>query len=110
MGRLQQQTLKYPDNLYIIGTMNLIDQSLEQVDFALRRRFLWFPLYFSDQELLSILKTNGTPCTEAEPLGGHGLILKRISSRLVDRATAINQEIQRHQMLGSQFQIGHAYF
>lgn len=35
-----------PPNLYFIGTMNLIDQSLEQVDFALRRRFLWFPRWF----------------------------------------------------------------
>ena len=27
--------------MYFIGTMNMIDFSLEQVDFALRRRFLW---------------------------------------------------------------------
>ena len=38
----QPYPLTVPENLYIIGTMNLIDQSLEQVDFALRRRFLWF--------------------------------------------------------------------
>ena len=30
-----------PENLYFIGTMNEIDFSLERVDFALRRRFLW---------------------------------------------------------------------
>lgn len=33
--------LKVPNNMYFIGTMNMIDFSLEQVDFALRRRFLW---------------------------------------------------------------------
>ena len=33
--------LNVPENLYFIGTMNLIDFSLEQVDFALRRRFAW---------------------------------------------------------------------
>ena len=43
-----------PDNLYFIGTMNLIDQSLEQVDFALRRRFLWFFRGFDRQQFLAV--------------------------------------------------------
>ena len=30
-----------PDNVYIIGTMNDIDRSLESMDFAMRRRFAW---------------------------------------------------------------------
>lgn len=29
--------LRIPDDLFVIGTMNLIDQSIEQIDFALRR-------------------------------------------------------------------------
>ena len=30
-----------PDNVYIIGTMNDIDRSVESMDFAVRRRFVW---------------------------------------------------------------------
>lgn len=30
-----------PDNVYIIGTMNDIDRSVESMDFAMRRRFAW---------------------------------------------------------------------
>ena len=30
-----------PENVYIIGTMNDIDRSVESMDFAVRRRFVW---------------------------------------------------------------------
>lgn len=30
-----------PDNVYILGTMNDIDRSVEAIDFAVRRRFAW---------------------------------------------------------------------
>lgn len=37
-----------PYNLYIIGTMNDIDRSVESFDFALRRRFVWVDIKAND--------------------------------------------------------------
>ncbi len=40
-----------PENVVIIGTMNDIDRSVESMDFALRRRFIWHEVRV-DQKLL----------------------------------------------------------
>ena len=95
-----------PDNLYFIGTMNLIDQSLEQVDFALRRRFLWFFRGFDRQQFLAV----------AEYRWERSRIRKdweRYVSEfetLAERAGFLNERIAQHPSLGEQYQIGHTYF
>lgn len=38
-----------PDNVYIIGTMNDIDRSVESFDFAMRRRFAWKEIKSEDR-------------------------------------------------------------
>ncbi|KXX69200.1 McrB family protein [Flammeovirga sp. SJP92] len=38
-----------PENVYIIGTMNDIDRSVESFDFAMRRRFAWKEIKASDR-------------------------------------------------------------
>src|SRR5574344_2338011 len=45
-----------PENIYIIGTMNDIDRSVESMDFAMRRRFAWKEIKAEDtQDMLSEL-------------------------------------------------------
>lgn len=39
-----------PENVYIIGTMNDVDRSVESMDFALRRRFAWREISAKDSE------------------------------------------------------------
>ena len=39
-----------PENVYIIGTMNDIDRSVESMDFAFRRRFAWAEVKARDTE------------------------------------------------------------
>ncbi len=40
-----------PDNLYIIGTMNTADKSVGNIDYAIRRRFIFFDLLPDENEI-----------------------------------------------------------
>ena len=76
-----------PENVYIIGTMNDIDRSVESFDFAMRRRFVW-------QEI---------PAEEsAESMG--------LPQECRDRMKAINNIISEIEGLGPSYHIGGAYF
>lgn len=50
---LSEKPFIIPPNVYIIGTMNDIDRSVESMDFALRRRFAWCEI--TAKESMSIL-------------------------------------------------------
>jgi 5-methylcytosine-specific restriction protein B len=98
-------TLCLPDDLFVIGTMNLIDQSIEQVDFALRRRFLWLLCPFDADALVGAAKAKwmGLRAT---------LEWDRIEPdfrKLAGAATALNKEIHDSPLLGPQYEIGHTY-
>lgn len=94
--------LNIPDNLYIIGTMNEIDFSLEQIDFALRRRFLWFS-YGYEPDILQEIVNHKNEDQKA------GLLLRDIE-RLKNAASALNDAITFTDELGKQFEIGHTFF
>lgn len=74
-----------PENVYIIGTMNDIDRSVESMDFAIRRRFAW-------QEIM------------AEDTINNMLIDEDAKNVLIN----LNSEISKE--LGEMYQIGASYF
>lgn len=97
-----------PENLYIIGTMNEIDFSLERVDFALRRRFAWFPYGYSEDTLNDILSDKNKKENSDEK------IISKFDddtqSEYLKSCTALNAMIDKDSDLGKQYQIGHTFF
>lgn len=94
-----------PDDLFVIGTMNLIDQSIEQVDFALRRRFLWLPCPFDAEALVGAAEAQWRDLKS-------GLDWDRIEPdfhKLAAAAAALNREIHGSPLLGAQYEVGHTY-
>ncbi|MFD2902533.1 McrB family protein [Sphingobacterium anhuiense] len=95
-----KETLSVPSNLYIIGTMNTADRSVEALDTALRRRFAFTEL-MPDPILI---RTDGA-LKDCEG------ILKTDEGQLIDLAsilTLINMRIVA--LLDVNHQIGHSYF
>lgn len=97
--------LRIPDDLFVIGTMNLIDQSIEQIDFALRRRFLWLLCPFDAEALLGAAEAKWKDLKS-------GLDWDRIEPdfrKLAAAAAALNRQIHDSPLLGGQYEIGHTY-
>ena len=92
-----------PENLYIIGTMNEIDFSLERVDFALRRRFAWFFYGYNKDTLKSILedKLVNISCPNFNDTA---------RAEYIQNCTNLNNKINKDPDLGPQYQIGHTFF
>ena len=48
-GDIYENGFYVPENVYIIGTMNDIDRSVDSMDFAMRRRFAWKEIKSNDR-------------------------------------------------------------
>lgn len=95
--------LNIPKNLYVIGTMNEIDFSLERLDFALRRRFLWHKYGFNAGTLRSIILAKQNEL--------HVNLGESEIERFVENVQRLNKEIAENiPELGEQYEIGHTFF
>lgn len=93
-----------PANLYIIGTMNDIDRSVDSMDFALRRRFAWYEVRAKDSECIIDAKVSD----------------KNLAERLKEAMRSINDCISSGKVtvgsrelslgLGSEYELGGAIF
>ena len=87
----KSEKLYIPNNVYIIGTMNDIDRSVDSFDFAMRRRFRFIEIKPKDR--IEMLKKLGEKFDEA-----------------THRMNSLNEEISRVPELGSNYQLGASYF
>lgn len=82
-----------PENVYIIGTMNDIDRSVDSFDFAMRRRFRFVEIKADERlEMLESLEDEA------------------LKNEAIQRMTALNQAIISVEDLNRNYQIGASYF
>ena len=83
-----------PENVYIIGTMNDIDRSVDSFDFAMRRRFRFVELK-ADEHLEAI---------------NESIEDEERRSEAIRRMSELNKTIAEVEDLNENYQIGAAYF
>jgi len=87
-----------PSNVYIIGTMNDIDRSVEVFDFALRRRFAWYEVK-PDKVMDDVLKSMGIETLLKQNYENYKTKIDKLNYAIVDKLK-----------LGRHYQLGPSYF
>ncbi len=93
----KRRPVHIPENLYVVGTMNIADRSLALVDLALRRRFAFVGL---EPRLGSVWRDWVVTECAVDP----GLV-----ADIERRIAELNDQIAADARLGKQFRIGHSY-
>lgn len=95
-----------PENVYIIGTMNDIDRSVESMDFAMRRRFA-FEEITAEQSMSMFDDPESWKNENDEIVKISDDVLVRLKNRMRNLNAAI---LEPKLNLGQAYQIGGAYF
>ena len=96
--RESEENFYIPENVYLIGLMNLADRSLAIVDYALRRRFAFMTL---------------SPKYESQMFKDwltHRKMAKDLAELISTRMSIVNKQIREDTSLGENYQIGHSFF
>lgn len=93
----KRRPVHIPENLYVVGTMNIADRSLALVDLALRRRFAFVGL---EPRLGQVWRE-----WVVKECAVHPGLVADIERRIAE----LNEQIAADARLGEQFRIGHSY-
>ncbi|MDY3755090.1 MAG: AAA family ATPase [Treponema sp.] len=91
-----------PENVFIIGTMNDIDRSVESMDFAFRRRFTWVEVKAEDTQYMLDEKVDENGQTQGLP--------DSLAQEAKERMNRLNKAIDEIRDLNSAYHIGASYF
>lgn len=91
-----------PENVFIIGTMNDIDRSVESMDFAFRRRFTWVEVKAEDTQDMLDEKLDEKGQTRGLPDG--------LAQKAKVRMNRLNEAIDEISGLNEAYHIGASYF
>lgn len=90
-----------PRNMFIVGTMNTADKSIGTIDYAIRRRFLFFKLLPNVQVVIDSIKEMDS---DADPIECDEIVLFYVIKKLFDEClNEVDYDMD-------DVQLGHTYF
>lgn len=113
VGGHRVDPFKMPADLFLIGTMNTIDQSVEQLDFAMRRRFFWLHSGFRQHMVSRVVRQRWESLDRGKRPWLHRHPWEALAPEidvLASRAAALNRAITDSPLLGADYELGHTYF